>query len=547
MKKIIFIVLAIISASLASCSNFNSSSKDAFWLSADMDTTTYYSAKINDTTYYIKFDKISSSKAEGHFLCVKDNTFANKEKFTVEKQRKYYILNTRSETYKLKLDLSVDGNTIVGKWAFVDKVLLIFNRTKWSDKTIFKKYQKPEFKSFTERYKTKIFDKIIIKKDIVYGHAKGFWDSYPEDNENYMEILLNGFLSTLAPKNLALRMDIYMPDSDSISNRPLILFIHGGGFYIGDKGSTPMVEWCKYFAQMGYVTVSMNYRLGYMPIGSSVERAGYRALQDAHAAMRFLVQNAGVYKINPDYLFAGGSSAGGVTSLNLAFMRNKNRPKSTKSSLLQDDQGNIESSTNTISQNFQLKAIINMWGAVNDLSILSNSKTSVISFHGDADKVVPIDYDYPFQDMKSGFNSLILTKMYGSLPIHIRLKELGIREELHIFENKGHSPHVDDNNNLNSTFYFISEKMKDFLYQELCPDTYKIKTVPLIPYKLAMPIYKTGCTNFVKIFWKIEGGLILSAKDNQVKVVWFTDTPKHILKLSLLTDSGSGYYDEYEF
>ncbi len=214
-------------------------------------------------------------------------------------------------------------------------------------------------------------------------------------------------------------------------------FYSRGGFYIGDKKSEAMVEWCKYFAQMGYVTASVNYRLGFKPVGPSVERAGFRALQDVHAALRFLVKNAETYNIDPDFIFVGGSSAGGVTSLNLAFMRNKNRPESTYGSLLNNDLGNIESSTNEIKQKFQIKAIINMWGAVTDLSILDNAKTSVIHFHGDADQVVPIDYDYPVLGYEVGiFESCINENVW--IANSYRHKEKGIREELHIFESAGH-------------------------------------------------------------------------------------------------------------
>ena len=56
-------------------------------------------------------------------------------------------------------------------------------------------------------------------------------------------------------------MDIYTPDGDTEINRPLILFIHGGSFYGGDKSSVDCQDFCKEFAKKGYVTASVNYRL----------------------------------------------------------------------------------------------------------------------------------------------------------------------------------------------------------------------------------------------------------------------------------------------
>lgn len=518
-----------------------------FWLAEEFDTSSYYYTKINDTAYYFKIETRSEQKAEGIYFFVTDKAFVTKEKFSIEKKKKNYIVNFGLKSQTVRFDFVVRENAVGGKYAIVTKKCLFFTNLEWSDELNFKKYKAPPFVKYPKRYKEKVFEKVKVKSDVVYGNAEGYWDSYPSETESYMEILANGMMSTVSKKDLALKMDIYQPEGDSLEKRPLIVFIHGGGFYIGDKKSEAMVEWCKYFAQMGYVTASVNYRLGFKPVGPSVERAGFRALQDVHAALRFLVKNAETYNIDPNYIFVGGSSAGGVTSLNLAFMRNKNRPESTYGSLLHEDLGNIESSTNEIKQKFQIKAIINMWGAVTDLSILDNAKTSVLSFHGDADKVVPIDYDYPFEDMKSGFASLVLMKMYGSLPIHIRLKEKGIREELHIFESAGHSPHVDVDNNLNETFNFISKKIRDFLYVEIFPKNWEIQSVPATPHAMAMPVYETGAKDEFKIYWEIEGGIITGTRENQVRVVWFDDAKKHILKLSVLTDSGAAFYDEYEF
>lgn len=87
------------------------------------------------------------------------------------------------------------------------------------------------------RYKNKIFWKVDIKKDIVYGR-------------NYQ----NG-------KLVDLKMDVYEPHGDKANKRALIICIHGGGFTGGDKSNKYIVYICKDFAKRGYVTASINYRL----------------------------------------------------------------------------------------------------------------------------------------------------------------------------------------------------------------------------------------------------------------------------------------------
>ena len=62
-------------------------------------------------------------------------------------------------------------------------------------------------------------------------------------------------------------MDIYTPDGDTEINRPVILYMHGGSFYGGDKTSTDCVDFCESMAKRGYVTASLNYRLATNVVG----------------------------------------------------------------------------------------------------------------------------------------------------------------------------------------------------------------------------------------------------------------------------------------
>lgn len=44
-----------------------------------------------------------------------------------------------------------------------------------------------------------------------------------------------------------LKLDLYEPEGDKERERPLIIFIHGGGFKRGDKSNVKIVELCEYF------------------------------------------------------------------------------------------------------------------------------------------------------------------------------------------------------------------------------------------------------------------------------------------------------------
>ena len=120
-----------------------------------------------------------------------------------------------------------------------------------------------------------------VQKNVVYGTAL-----------NYQRV------------QQSLGMDVYLPQNGRKDN-PLLLLLHSGGFYTGNREE--LAEFCQYFAQRNFTTVTMSYRLGWQTgnltnlcggNAYSVMQAGYRAIQDAHAAMRYLVANAEKFKVD---------------------------------------------------------------------------------------------------------------------------------------------------------------------------------------------------------------------------------------------------------
>ena len=65
--------------------------------------------------------------------------------------------------------------------------------------------------------------------------------------------------SSTEPSAVPLKLDVYCPDSNS-TNRPVLMFIHGGGFTGGIKHKPEIIEMGKYYASRGFVYVSIDYR-----------------------------------------------------------------------------------------------------------------------------------------------------------------------------------------------------------------------------------------------------------------------------------------------
>ena len=95
------------------------------------------------------------------------------------------------------------------------------------------------------------------------------------------------------------KLDLYLP-KNSTDKRPLVIWVHGGGWRKGSKDkcrAVPLVE-------RGFVVASINYRL-------SSDAIFPAQIHDCKAAIRWLRQYADEYQIDKNRIGVWGSSAGG--------------------------------------------------------------------------------------------------------------------------------------------------------------------------------------------------------------------------------------------
>ena len=292
----------------------------------------------------------------------------------------------------------------------------------------------------------------------------GYWSEMKEDVPTFRKFTMV-MDNALTERPLELYLDLYMPENDTLERHPLVMLIHGGSFYFGSRNDEAISKWCRHLASSDYVAASIDYREGFAPTKPDIERAGYRALQDAHAALRFLVANSEEYCIDTSMIVVGGCSAGAITALNLAYMTNETRPKSTFETASANDLGDIGSSGNDFDAPFSIKGIIDMWGALPDTCMMRGSKIPILAFHGDRDDIVPYGYGYPFEKI-GVFNKLLSDKMYGSFCIVEAAQRQGQEAYLHTLLGWGHAPHRDPKTKeLNENFLIIQEYMTSFLLQ----------------------------------------------------------------------------------
>ncbi len=159
--------------------------------------------------------------------------------------------------------------------------------------------------------------------------------------------VLVGTVTNYCNFNYDIKVNIYKPLGDFNNDRPVAIFVHGGGFVSPDNfNEGNMNAFAQDFAKRGYVGVSIDYREGMhlipysqgypYPVGlgilldwdgapyaadsAEVYRAGYRAQQDLKAVIRFMKKRNLQDSSNTCKYFLGGHSAGAITILTATFL-----------------------------------------------------------------------------------------------------------------------------------------------------------------------------------------------------------------------------------
>ncbi len=180
---------------------------------------------------------------------------------------------------------------------------------------------------------------ILTDTDIPTVRAEPSFTVTLDEDIRYADGLSHDGMNTTEMPQL---LDVYYPDNNS-ANRPVFMFIHGGGFQGGTKKKPEIVEMANYFASRGWVFASVDYRTtsdfggrdftgivpqewidftmlnAETPDDARTSFAMYAAQRDAKAALRWIVANANTYDLNTDFITVGGASAGAVTTIALGI------------------------------------------------------------------------------------------------------------------------------------------------------------------------------------------------------------------------------------
>jgi acetyl esterase/lipase/lysophospholipase L1-like esterase len=195
-------------------------------------------------------------------------------------------------------------------------------------------------------------------------------------------------------------LTFFQPAGDTMKRRPIVIFIHGGGFVNGSRFGGYGARFCNEFTKRGYVTASIEYRLGIASTKTNNDyaEAMYRAQQDGRAAVRYFRRYAEKYGIDTSQIFIAGSSAGSMTCLSMAYMNENEIPKGID----QSKWGSLEGSSGNEGYSSKVHGVLNAWGSMIDNKWIQKGDAPLFNYAGTADKTVPYDSSYSYHGLGDG-------------------------------------------------------------------------------------------------------------------------------------------------
>lgn len=276
-----------------------------------------------------------------------------------------------------------------------------------------------------KRYFDPIFDKVNITQATYGVNAT---------------ILYLPFVGEAVPQ--ALGMDIYTPDGDTQTDRPLVLYFHTGDFLpfpqnggaSGTRTDSTVVDICTKLAKRGYVVASVDYRLGWNPTATdkttrvfTLINAAYRGVQDARTCIRYFKrnvnENGNSYGIDPNKIVLWGQGTGGYIALNAGCLDNYSKIPTASNGkfvtsiggqtipmVIESVNGDINGTSvgivppgfippfvagdtlcypNHVGYSSDFALSVNMGGAVADTSWIDPGQPPLIAFHAPYDPFAP--------------------------------------------------------------------------------------------------------------------------------------------------------------
>ena len=236
----------------------------------------------------------------------------------------------------------------------------------------------------------------------------------------------------------SLVMDVYIPAAPAEKN-PCLIYVYGGGFVDNNLRSSFSLELCRRFADAGYVTLAIDYRLGLkgvrfknvLQMAGPVEDAVKMASEDLFSAVEYLLNHSEELKVDTSRVLLSGSSAGAITVLQTDY-----------------ELCNRSSLASAMPEDFRFAGVISYSGAVfsseGKCKYKVHAPAPTFLLHGTEDKLVTYG---KIQVFNLGF--------YGSSTLVKRFDKYGFPYLFARFEGHSHEVAIYNNELFDETMWFI--------------------------------------------------------------------------------------------
>jgi pimeloyl-ACP methyl ester carboxylesterase len=248
-----------------------------------------------------------------------------------------------------------------------------------------------------------------------------------------------------------LYLDTYIDQSiDVKEHRPVMIYVHGGGFSTGSRKNAGQELFNRHFAEKGFVSVSINYRLALTPENKhnikGLDDVVRLVTEDVVSATNFILSKADELQIDPATILISGGSAGAIACLTL-----------------EHDICNQVDYTKSLPKGFNYAGVISQAGAVlmnGDTLTWAEKPCPILFFHGDNDNAVAFDK-----------SDVMGSTWVGSKYMHRQFKEMQVPHWLYVEKGADHIMAIKpliNNNEVCDRFYrsFIQDKCKSIVYTE---------------------------------------------------------------------------------
>ncbi|MDB5049186.1 MAG: hypothetical protein JWO30_2257 [Fibrobacteres bacterium] len=250
--------------------------------------------------------------------------------------------------------------------------------------------------------------------------------------------------------------DVFQPNGDTCTKRPMVIMLWGGGFQ-GGKRQDENGD-CQNFAKRGFVCATSDYRKGNAGAVNVQNFCGplFMSTQDTRAAIRYYKKNAALYGIDTSLIFVGGCSSGAYAALQTGYLDKASEIASYFSPTVTG--GGIEGNSGNPGYSSRPAGVLSLSGGVLDSNwvIPGDIPAAMVGCTADAieakDSLHSGNWDGP------GFVS-----NYDMTRLTPRLTHLGVPHRILAIPGNCHCPHNTDAAGVDQSIDFLAKSAYAFM------------------------------------------------------------------------------------